>query len=584
LAGNRVKSPPDTTTSARWDGLLLTIVVLIALFATMPFVEMGQIDDFSYVKTAFDFARTGHFLYNGWATAMLGWQILWGALFVKLFGYTYAATRLSTIVTSTACVWLIHAVLLRCGVHRRNAVFGTLAICLSPLFVPLSVTFMTDISGLFVILACLYCCLRALAAQRGAVVTWLVVACLIGAAGGTARQIAWMAPLVMVPSTAWILRRTKGVLITGVLSGIVTAAVIVVCTRWFKAQPYNVPEPLIPSTGSAREMVGHFLSAFLCLAFLALPVLSAWLARLLKIPGKTLAWLAVSLPTALIVSTLITRHSMLGGLMPWSGDLIVRLGILDYPNAWFVGVSPVTFNTASRIAGSLFVLAALIAFLYFLRKPVTGSQESVMHPLVAGELSWRTLGWLLIPFASAYSGLLAPRALWADILDRYLLPLLVLAVIVLLRLYQERIAQRLPLISYAVLALFAFLSIAGTHDWMAMYKARADAIQRLHNAGISSSKIQAGYEADGPVQIANAGIVIDPRVPTPPGIERTRYRPANLPDACAALFNEHTPTIHADYFLAYQVVPCLTKSEFPSSAYHTWMPPFERNILILKLQ
>jgi hypothetical protein len=576
---NAVGSKSSDRKAARWDGLLLAIGVLLALFATLPFVEMGQIDDFSYVKTAFDFARTGHFIYNGWATAMLGWQVLWGALFVKLFGYTYTATRLSTMAIATACAWLIHAILLRCGVHRRNAVFGTLAICLSPLFVPLSVTFMTDISGLFVILACLYCCLRALAAQSdSSVVTWLVAGCLVGAAGGTARQIAWMAPLVMVPSTAWILRRRKGAILTGVLSGIVTVAVIVLSVRWFKAQPFNVPEPLFPTTGSVREMAGHFAGALLCLSFLALPVLCAWLARLPRIPGKAIAWIAVSLPVALIGSILLTRHSMLKGIMPWNGDVIIRLGILDYPNAWFVGFSPMTFNYASRVAVSLVVLAALITFLYVaLREAPTGSSD-------AGELSWRTLGWLLVPFSIAYIGLLAPRALWADIIDRYLLPLLVLAVVVLLRFYQERVSERLPVMSYITLGLFALFSIAGTHDWMAMYRARVDAIQRLHTAGIPSSKIQAGYEADGPVQIANAGLVVDPRVPTPPGIERTRYRPANLPDACVELFNEHTPTIHAEYFLAYQIVPCLVPSGFESSTYRTWLPPFERRILILKLQ
>ena len=40
---------------------------------------MGLIDDFSYVRTAFLFARTGHYVYNGWTTAMLGAQIVWAA-------------------------------------------------------------------------------------------------------------------------------------------------------------------------------------------------------------------------------------------------------------------------------------------------------------------------------------------------------------------------------------------------------------------------------------------------------------------------------------------------------------------------
>ena len=72
------------------------MLVLIAILSCHPFVEMGLIDDFSYVRTALLFARTGHFVYNGWTTAMLGAQIVWAAPFIKLLGYSFFATRVST--------------------------------------------------------------------------------------------------------------------------------------------------------------------------------------------------------------------------------------------------------------------------------------------------------------------------------------------------------------------------------------------------------------------------------------------------------------------------------------------------------
>jgi hypothetical protein len=564
---------------ARWDGLLLTVAVILAILASQPFVEMGQIDDFSYVKTTFDFARTGHLLYNGWATAMLGWQVVWGALFVKLLGYTYAATKLSTLTVAAGCVWLTHSICLRCGVNRRNAIFGTLTICLSPLFVPLSVTFMTDISGLFVVLVCLYCCLRALDARSDRmVVAWVVIASLTGAVGGTARQIAWLAPLVMVPSAVWVLRRRKGVVVAGVIGELMTAAVVLECMRWFKAQPHSVSVTVIPEIWSGREMVGHYLGAFLCLSFLVLPILVASFTYVRAIPRKTLAWMTLLVPVALIASMFVTRHNPMRGMMPWIGDVIIRLGIFDYRNGWFIGISPMTFNFSERIAVSAVVFAGLIVFFY-----VTLLERSSSGADADGR-SWHCLTFLFGPFSAAYLALLTPRTLLPEIIDRYLLPLLVLAVVVLLRLYQERVETHLPLISYVVLLLFVFLSVAGTHDWIAMYKARVLAVNRLHAGGITSSQIQAGFEADGVTQIANAGVVIDQRVPTPPGIDRVRYRPANLPDACVDLFEGDTPTIHAEYFLAYQVVPCLKTSQFGGITYRTWMPPFTREILILKLQ
>src|ERR1700756_4690376 len=194
------------------NGILCSFLVLICILATYPVAEMGFVDDWSYVKTAFVFARTGHIVYNGWATAMLGWAIPWGALFIKLFGFSFTAVRLSTLPLAMASVYLLHASLIRFGITARNAVLGALTLGLSPLFLPLAASYMTDVAGLFCILLCLYLCQRALAAHSArTTILWLTCAALTNIAGGTVRQIAWLGTLVMVPSTAWLVRKRTGV-------------------------------------------------------------------------------------------------------------------------------------------------------------------------------------------------------------------------------------------------------------------------------------------------------------------------------------------------------------------------------------
>lgn len=131
-----------------WEGQAYGAVVVACILCSLPYAEMGFIDDWSYVKTAFEYARTGHFVYNGWATAMLGWQVPWGALFAKMFGYTFSAVRASMLPVALASVWLFFALLVRFGITRHNAVFGALMLGLSPLFVPLAASYMTDVSGL----------------------------------------------------------------------------------------------------------------------------------------------------------------------------------------------------------------------------------------------------------------------------------------------------------------------------------------------------------------------------------------------------------------------------------------------------
>src|SRR5258707_10118365 len=100
----RVRSLLDMWRQRRpqFDGLICACIVAACVLLTYPVAEMGFQDDWSYVRTALEFARTGHFVYNGWATAMLGWIIPWSALFIKVFGFSFTVVRLSMLPVTMA--------------------------------------------------------------------------------------------------------------------------------------------------------------------------------------------------------------------------------------------------------------------------------------------------------------------------------------------------------------------------------------------------------------------------------------------------------------------------------------------------
>ena len=262
---------PEQSHAVR-NGIICACVTAASVLASWPVAEMGFVDDWSYVKTAFVFARTGHIIYNGWATAMLGWVIPWGALFIKLFGFSFTAVRLSTLPLAMASVYLFHASLVRFGITARNAVVGALTLGLSPLFLPLAASYMTDVAGLFCILVCLYLCQRALAAHSDrTAILWLACASLTNIAGGTVRQIAWLGTLVMVPSTAWLLRKRAGVKRMAFLLWIASVVSVLTCMHWFERQPYALPEKIIqgPVTGAMLgHMLAELLKVLLCLALI----------------------------------------------------------------------------------------------------------------------------------------------------------------------------------------------------------------------------------------------------------------------------------------------------------------------------
>ena len=182
----------NPTRMTKWQPIFCAIALVVSMLLIRPFAEMGLCDDFSYIRTAKLLAETGHLNYFGWATPMLGWQLLLGALFVKIFGFSFTIVRSAVFLIAVATSILLQRTFVRFGLRERNATIATLVLILSPLYLPLSFSFMSDVAGLFSIVVCLYCCVRAVQSQADrSAFYWLVLAEVSSAATGTARQIPW---------------------------------------------------------------------------------------------------------------------------------------------------------------------------------------------------------------------------------------------------------------------------------------------------------------------------------------------------------------------------------------------------------
>src|SRR5271168_2082145 len=70
---------------------LCVLILLTCSLIAHPVAEIGMNDDGPYVWSARVLAQTGHIVYNGWATAMLGWQLFLGGLFIHVFGPSFTS-------------------------------------------------------------------------------------------------------------------------------------------------------------------------------------------------------------------------------------------------------------------------------------------------------------------------------------------------------------------------------------------------------------------------------------------------------------------------------------------------------------
>jgi hypothetical protein len=583
LLAAQISAAAADRANSRRNGVLCALIFTAVWLVAYPFADMPFIDDFSYTKTALEFARTGHFVYNGWATAMLGWMVPWGALFIKVFGFSFNVMRLSMLPIDLATVYVFHQVLRRFGITPQNAVLGALTMALSPLFLPLAASFMTDIPGVFVIVLCIYMCQRAVTAQSDqAALLWLGSATLLNVAGGTVRQIAWLGALIMVPSTAWLLRDKRGMKTAGILLFLFSFAGVLASLHWFNQQPYSVPEHIFAGKIQRATLVhlaAQYLKTCLCLLLVVFPVSVAWLPAIRRLPASARLRITVVVSSFCVLAMMLGwRGSLDGWIMPWLSYLLTLQGS-QMPGV--LSISPETVSLGVRTAISLLVVAPGI---------VTMEQmldHARMKPPVENARSalWNEMLWILGPFSLSYVLLLAPRGAFSFIQDRYLLGITPMVIAALLLLYQEWVTTKLQTISLVALAAFAIYSAAGTHDFFSESRALVRARQRVRISGSYDRSIEASFERlgfaeDGWVQIADGGHVNDPRILVPGGAYAPYTPPAGTPALCIPWFASMTPSIVPKYYITSYHVPCLAPTQYASVRFSMWLPPFHRTLYL----
>jgi hypothetical protein len=541
-------------------GLVCGLVVVACILACRPFVEAGYIDDWSMARTAHIFAETGHFAYNGWAAMTEGWQILWGALFVRIFGFSYTVVRLSLLPVTFLAIYLFRQCLIQFRFTERRATLGALALGLSPIFLPVATTFMTDIPSLAVIILCLFLCQRAvLASTARATILWLLAAALTNLAGGTVRQTAFLGILVMVPCTGWALRKRRGVLVTAIALTALGGVFILGFIKWYLAQPYSVPERILstPLTGGViAHLAGQLCTAFLLLLVAVLPLLGLFFSRLLRL-RSFLFWSAGAVLALLLVLVVATQNMTPVGTV--LSKFHIHIGLI------WLGV----------------MLAVAAVLLGGLRLFVATKEHVVEGRAVSA--SWKEIFWLLGPYSLAYFALLLPRGAAGWIWDRYLLGLIPLAIVALLKLHQDSLNDRISLTAVVLLMGLAVFGIAKADVHYSQKRALLTAANLLFQDSVPRTAIDAGFEYDCETELDVSGHVNEPKVKVPMNSYRPYALPAGLPPSVAALYSSYAPSVKPQFFILDSPNPFLVSTKYSPIAYTTLLPPFHRFIYIQAL-
>lgn len=120
--------------------LLISIVIFIN-----PIRETTFTDDWAYARTVEKLLKDGQYKLNDWAAASMPFQIAYGALLSKIFGYSLSILILSTLSLSIFGIVGFYFLAKEYNFKNELALLLTFILASSPLVLHLSFTYMTDI-------------------------------------------------------------------------------------------------------------------------------------------------------------------------------------------------------------------------------------------------------------------------------------------------------------------------------------------------------------------------------------------------------------------------------------------------------
>jgi hypothetical protein len=498
--------------------LFPALIMLVALLMIAPWGNYPLNDDWQYARATKILAATHRFVVDTPIAPSLIGQSLLALPLIWSVGFSHTALRLLTLVVAFVGLWSIDRLLRYADVDRPLRTMALLVVFFNPLFLNLSLSFMTEIYGYVPTLvgATLWFWERrrrdAEDAEQPVVRLWVAAAvALLVAASFWIRQFSvclfpallGSAVLRLLVNRQW--RRLGRSLPALLLAVALFFAGVVAYFPWVKAtanyrQAFDRP---------LSQMTHFDLNAWEAGLSGALPYVTAFCCPLLLL----FRWRRIARPSVLIAAVCLLGFGIYGGhkfeevgitdfhpwyirhkVFPFFGNIIANanVGPITLPDVFRDG-RPHPQWTKSFWMGVHTALVVLgLSWIPFVRNLVRTGRGS--QATLKGELQSFCLLWAIVALA------LTIQAYQLRLFDRYFLPV-VLAAILLIAEVASRSELASPVwqrIIFAVaLAPVAWFSVAGVHDYFRWNDVRWQLVRGLMAKGISPTVIQGGYEVNG---------------------------------------------------------------------------------------
>jgi Dolichyl-phosphate-mannose-protein mannosyltransferase len=456
-----------------WAAWLAIVAVFVAGWLMVgPRSNVPVIDDWVYAWSVEHLLDTGRLQVLEISAFYPITQILWGALFARVAGFSFVVLRGSTVVLAVFGCWAVYLTLRELDCRRSTALLGALALAFDPVYFALSFSFMTEVPFVSFSTMALYWYVRAIRRHEPLAV-W--AGCLCAMAAFLTRPIGIVLPLALLPALVggrdWRATARRSV------------APLVITLSVMAALQVEMPRALgLLSWAAIREdylrwwftvPITDYLrwnvDVLFVLAFPFAPLLLAYAVR----------WRhAAETAIAAIILAIVCRVALGHVVMPlpdgqtWSLRDIAARSMLDgsvASSSWSLRATPLVALLGLLTVGALLMIGV--------RRCLhgTGRRERVVFALAGLQIVCINALWL---YNDRYYVVFAP----------------LLAIVGAQALDRDRLGQG---VAAGLLIVWASIAISGTRDMLAFNETCARLAAELEASGIPAWDIDAGYSLDG---------------------------------------------------------------------------------------
>ncbi len=470
----------------------ITLVWLAALLAAVPFGNFPLNDDWAYARIVKDLLLHNRFFINNWPAMTLFSHIVWGALFCKIFGFSFGVLRLSVVVAGVAGIFAGYRLFSILSENRHAVIFSVVLLAFNPFFFSLSLTFMTDVSFTSVTLLAGLFFVKHLASGGKGFLFLSVLFCIISI---LIRQIGLLLPLAFIPAMLLKQKFSLRQLVLGILPFALTFAALNLFIFWLQTNQ-SLPDDFGKTSVISSNITSQFFYyladrlglVVFYLVVMAFPLSLAGFPGLWKTSTRKMKIVTFSVIALLLVFINNKFYSI-----PVE-NILYNFGIgpkLLKDSYFQINKMPKLSKDLVNVINFILLLFILPFFLHLfirigkvlplLRKGRTGLHDQVFITLVS--------------FLFLYSVFLIFNN---SIFDRYFLPVYPFVLALVIPPGKAEMGGKLKIFTMIFAGLMILFSIAGTYDYFSWNRTRWRAIAFLFTEKkVTPTHIDGGFEFNG---------------------------------------------------------------------------------------